>query len=134
MRRKFLKAAIFALIPLMFFSCQRKVKVKGVSLQVNFSEQILTDNLITDIQYKWKTSSDFLKLNRDYKVFVHFWHNNNMLFQDDHFPAISTSKWEAGQEYPPQNGRPARNILIQEGFTSLLLLTNMILSLKDKKT
>ncbi len=99
MRSKFLRAAILALIPLMFFSCQRQVKVKGVSLQVNFSDQTLTDNLMTDIQYKWKTSHDFLKLDRDYKIFVHFWHKNNMLFQDDHFPAIPTSSWEADQEY-----------------------------------
>ena len=52
MNRKFFKVAILALIPLIFFSCQRKVKVKGVSLQVDFSEKTLSDNLMTDIHYK----------------------------------------------------------------------------------
>lgn len=83
-------------------SCQKKAQVKGVDLSAEFSEKTLTDNLITDVQYHWKTTTDFTKVGRDYTVFVHFWHGNNLLFQDDHVPSVPTSQWKPGQEYTYQ--------------------------------
>lgn len=80
-------------------SCQKKAQVRGVELSVGFSEKTLTDNLMTNIQYAWKTASDFTPVAKDYTVYVHFWHGNNLLFQDDHVPGVPTSKWEAGKEY-----------------------------------
>lgn len=79
--------------------CQKKTAVKGVELSVTFSEPTLSDNLITDVEYKWKTNKDFQKLDRDYNIFVHFWHNTNMLVQDDYTPDIPTSQWEKNKEY-----------------------------------
>jgi hypothetical protein len=79
--------------------CQKKTAVKGVELSVTFSEPTLSDNLITDVEYKWKTNKDFQKLDRDYNIFVHFWHNTNMLVQDDYTPDIPTSQWEKSKEY-----------------------------------
>jgi hypothetical protein len=93
---------LLVLVGLLIFvsiSCQKKAQVKGVDLSVDFSEKILSDNLITDVQYHWKTAADFMKVAKDYTVFVHFWHGNNMLFQDDHIPSVPTSQWEPGQEY-----------------------------------
>jgi len=87
------------ILALIAFGCQKKAQVKGVSLSVSFSEPILSDNLITDVEYKWKIGNDFEKLNRDYNIFVHFWHNDNLLIQDDHIPEFPTSKWEKGKEY-----------------------------------
>jgi hypothetical protein len=81
------------------FSCQKKAQVKGIELVVGFSEKTLSDNLITEIQYDWKTTGDYIRLSKDYTVFAHFWHGNNLLFQDDHTPVVPTSKWEPGQEY-----------------------------------
>ncbi|MBP1769055.1 MAG: hypothetical protein H6P98_3170, partial [Candidatus Aminicenantes bacterium] len=80
-------------------ACQKKAQVKGIELAVNFSEKTLTDNLITDVQYDWKTGGDFPKTAKDLTVFVHFWHGSNLLFQDDHMPPVPTSQWEPGQEY-----------------------------------
>ncbi len=80
-------------------ACQKKAQVQGLELQVGFSERNLTDNLITDVQYKWKTTSAFQKLDQDFSVFVHFWHGSNLLLQDDYVPEIPTSKWAANQEY-----------------------------------
>jgi len=80
-------------------SCQKKARVKGVELTVGFSEKTLTDNLITDIEYDWKTLADFVKVGKHLTAYVHFWHGSNMLFQDDHVPPVPTSKWEPGQEY-----------------------------------
>jgi len=99
MKRKILAILLIGIIPIAFFTCKRKTKVEGISLNVTFSESTLSDNLITDIEYRWKTDNEFVKLKQDYNVFVHFWHKNNMLFQDDHFPELPTSKWEPGKEY-----------------------------------
>ncbi len=101
-RRTAVAALVIGLIAFASFSCQKKARVKGVEVTVNFSDKTLTDNLITDIQYAWKTGSDFTPVNKDYTVYVHFWHGDNLLFQDDHIPAVPTSKWEPGQEYKYQ--------------------------------
>jgi hypothetical protein len=93
---------VVGLIGLALPACQKKAQVKGVELSVKFADKTLTDNLITDIQYDWKTSGDFLPVNKDYTVYAHFWHGDNLLFQDDHVPPLPTSKWEPGQEYKYQ--------------------------------
>ena len=96
------KTAIGALIVmtvLISAACRKKTEVKGIELSVNFSDKNLSDNLMTEIQYKWKTSPDFTRLDKDLTVYVHFWHKTNMLFQDDYYPEPATSKWESGKEY-----------------------------------
>lgn len=99
MRRKISITLLVFVLIFASFSCKKKMQVKGVDLEVSFSETPLSDNLITEIQYKWKTASDFERKSHDYYIFVHFWHNNNMLFQDDHIPEVQTSKWEPENEY-----------------------------------
>ncbi len=100
MNKRTIPALLLAgLLVLTSLACQKKAQVKGIDLAVDFSEKTLTDNLITDIQYDWKTSGDFPKTEKDLTVFVHFWHGSNMLFQDDHVPPVPTSQWEPGQEY-----------------------------------
>lgn len=79
--------------------CQKKTTVKGVSLDVTFAEKKLSDNLITDVTYTWKTGKDFEKFDRDFHVFVHFWHNENMILGDDHTPTPATSTWEKNKTY-----------------------------------
>lgn len=84
---------------LVLSGCHKKTAIKGVSLDVAFAENPLSDNLITDVTYAWKTGKDFEKFDRDYHVFVHFWHNDNMILQDDHAPAPATSTWEKDKTY-----------------------------------
>jgi len=83
-------------------TCQKKAQVKGIDLTVGFSDKTLTDNLITEMKYYWKTTGELVKLPKDYTIYVHFWHGSNLLFQDDHAPQVPTSKWETGQEYTYQ--------------------------------
>ena len=101
-RKTSLTLASVGLLLLATLSCQKKTQIEGVELTVGFSAKTLTDNLMTDIQYDWKTGADFVKTGKDLTVFVHFWHGNNMLFQDDHTPPVPTSQWEPGQEYKYQ--------------------------------
>jgi hypothetical protein len=81
------------------FHCNKKSQVQGITLDVTFSEEELSDDLITDIQYQWKTAPGFMKIGQEMQVYVHFWHENNLLFQDDHIPEVPIAEWEADQEY-----------------------------------
>lgn len=99
MMRKISIVIVLMAMVLVSFHCRKKAAVKGVDLEIKFSESPLSDYLITDVQYIWKTDSEFVKVIQDYNIFVHFWHKNNLIFQDDHTPAVTTSKWEPGQEY-----------------------------------
>ncbi|MDD8024951.1 MAG: hypothetical protein PHI34_00435 [Acidobacteriota bacterium] len=90
---------VIGLVAAAAFACHKKTSVMGVDLAVGFGEAKLSDNLITDVIYTWKTSADFKPLDRDYSIFVHFWHKANLIVQDDFTPDVPTSKWEAGKEY-----------------------------------
>jgi len=93
--------AVFLLLIAVFFSfsCRKKPQMKGIEFTVDFSDKNLSDSLITNVEYKWKTTAEFKKMSEDYSVFVHYWHKNNMLFQDDYVPDVPTSKWEPNKEY-----------------------------------
>jgi hypothetical protein len=94
-------AGIFLVIQIAFISlsCKRGAQIKGVELEVSFSEAALSDDLITDMQYRWKTKKNFVEVKEDYYAYVHFWHRYNLLFYDNHSPEIPTSQWEPGKEY-----------------------------------
>lgn len=95
------KTAVVMLIIFMAaisFHCKKKSQVQGITLDVTFSEEELSDDLITDMQYTWKTDPGFVKIGQEMQVYVHFWHNNNLLFQDDHLPETPISEWDADQE------------------------------------
>ena len=99
MKRKMSVWLLIIAVGLTLSACKKAAPVKGVELTVTFSEPALSDNLITDVEYKWKTSDDFVKLDKDYNIFVHFWHNTNNLITDDYIPEVPTTKWEKGKEY-----------------------------------
>lgn len=79
--------------------CKSKARVRGIGLEAAFSDEKLSDNLITEVRYRWQTDAEFEKMNQDMNIFVHFWHKNNLILQDDHLPEVATSLWEAGKEY-----------------------------------
>lgn len=80
-------------------SCKKKLGIKGIFLDITFSDEKLSDDLLIEIQYIWKTDEKFIKMSQDYNVFVNFWHKNNLLCYDDHIPEISTSSWEPEKDY-----------------------------------
>lgn len=90
---------VAAILVVFAFTCKKQTQIEGISLELSFSEEPLTDNLITDMTCVWKTSSEFVKMSQDMNIFIHFWHDNNLLFQADYIPDPPTSAWEANQEY-----------------------------------
>ena len=99
MTRKIAISCLIIASVLAFSACQKKTQVGGVELTVTFAATPLTDNLITDVVYTWKTTDAFVTLDQDFNIFVHYWHKANMLFADDYVLEIPTSKWEKGKEY-----------------------------------
>lgn len=99
MNRKNRLGIVFIAAVLAVAGCRHKTQVAGLSLEVSFAEATLSDNLITDVTYQWKTTPEFAKPDRDYNVFVHFWHNENLLFQDDYTPEPPMTQWEPNKTY-----------------------------------
>ncbi|MBD3413173.1 MAG: hypothetical protein GF421_01925 [Candidatus Aminicenantes bacterium] len=99
MWRKLCAVALSLIFVLVSTNCKRTTSIKGVDVEVTFSEDELSDNLVTDMTFVWETDSEFEGMRRDYNVFVHFWHGDNLLFQADYFPETPTSKWVPNQEY-----------------------------------
>jgi hypothetical protein len=51
-----------------------------------------------EVTYRFQVASDAPVLDRDYRVFVHFVDNDGeMMWADDHPPAVPTTQWKAGQ-------------------------------------
>ena len=99
MLKKIISLSLVSALILISVQCKKKAQVEGISLDVSFSEEKLSDYLITDMTFLWKTTEDYVKTDQDMNVFVHFWHKNNLLLQDDHMPEVATSQWEPGKEY-----------------------------------
>lgn len=79
--------------------CTPDSPVRGIEVEVSFSDTPLTDKLYTEIQYRWRMRSNFKKIDQNLVAFVHFWHGSNLIFHDNHRPEIPVSTWEADQEY-----------------------------------
>ncbi len=99
MNAKLRIAVLIAAAALAAFACKAKTQVEGVDLDVAFGEATLSDNLITDVTYTWKTGGGFKPQDRDYSVYVHFWHNSNLIVQDDYVPDVPTTQWQKDKTY-----------------------------------
>jgi hypothetical protein len=80
-------------------SCQGKKNYQGLSLNISFSEEQLSSDLMTDVTYSWKSDSSFSPPDQEFTVYVHFWHKGTLLITDDHLADPSISSWEPEKEY-----------------------------------
>ena len=90
---------VLLLVTACFFFCRKSSEVKGTELEVSFSESPLSDRLITDVQYRWKTKKNFAGIKQNCRIFVHFWHRNNLILYDNHIPEIPIPQWKPDKEY-----------------------------------
>lgn len=79
-------------------SCKPQNKT-NLSLDLKFKADRLSDDLVTDIQFIWRTDPDFIPKSTKAEVFMLFWHGSNLLHQDYHVPEVPLSEWEPGKEY-----------------------------------
>lgn len=98
MNKKSIIILIIFLVTLSF--CGKKNDTKGIDLSVKMIPGIVTDDLYGKMKFSFSLNEKFTKIEKNYKVFVHFWRikNKEMLFQDDHFTEIDTSKWKKGDK------------------------------------
>ena len=66
MFRKISIILLILIISTVSFSCKKGSVISGLELEVSFSEEKLSDNLVTDIQYTWTTSDEFVKMDQDF--------------------------------------------------------------------
>jgi len=96
------KSIIILLILLVALSfCGKKSDTKGIDLKVKMIPGAVTDDLYGKMKYSFDLSEKFAGIEKNYKVFVHFWRikNKEMLFQDDYFPEAETSSWKKGDKF-----------------------------------
>lgn len=92
---------IFLLAILMTVTfCSKKKDTKGIDLDLKLLPGMVTDDLYGKMKYSFEPGGKFETLQKNYKIFVHFWRINNkeMLLQDDHFTDVETTKWEKGKK------------------------------------
>ncbi|MEN8152443.1 MAG: hypothetical protein ABFR75_00345 [Acidobacteriota bacterium] len=99
MNKKILIIFILAILMTMTF-CSKKKDTKGIELDLKLIPGMVTDDLYGKMKYSFEPGDKFEAIQKNYKVFVHFWRINNkeMLFQDDHFPMVELTKWEKGKK------------------------------------
>ena len=90
---------LLLLVTAFFLFCRKSSEVKGAELELNFSESPLSDRLVVDVQYRWKTKNNFAGIDQKCHIFVHFWHRNNLILHDNHVPEIPVPQWEPDKEY-----------------------------------
>ncbi len=100
MIRKKRRLLFFVLtIAVVIVGCRQDSPVRGIEVEVSFSDTPLTDKLYTEIQYTWRMKRNFKKIDQNLVAFVHFWHGSNLIFHDNHRPEIPVSTWEPSQAY-----------------------------------
>ncbi len=98
MNKKSIIVLLIVLVTLSF--CGKKKDTKGIDLTVTVVPKKVTDDLYGKMNYSFKFNEKFTKLDKKYKVFVHFWRikNKEMLLQDDHFTETDTTAWKTGSK------------------------------------
>ncbi len=100
MIRKKISLLFFVLAVVVFIvGCGPGSPVRGIEVEVSFSDSPLTDKLYTEIQYTWRMKRNFKRIDQNLVAFVHFWHGSNLIFHDNHRPEMPVSTWEPSQEY-----------------------------------
>ncbi len=99
MKRWPVLAFLLALIAFLFSPCRRHSAVKGLQLSVAFSARALTDNLFTDVTFRFKTSAAFDKLDEPLQVFAELRGQERLVVADSFVPTVPTTGWLPGKEY-----------------------------------
>lgn len=78
--------------------CSKKNDNRGVLLDVEILPEMVTDFSFIKMKYNFNVSDKFSPLDKNYKLFVHFWRPKlkEMLLQDDHSLPTDTTAWKAG--------------------------------------
>jgi len=90
---------LLVLATLLFSPCRRPPGVKGLGLSVSFSDRALTDNLFTDITFRFRTGPSFAGFADSLEVFADLRHRGLRLAGDAFLPDVPATDWQPGREY-----------------------------------
>jgi hypothetical protein len=92
-------AILLVLAAVLSWPCRKQTGVRGIDLAVVFSNRILTDNLFTEVTYRFRMTPSFAPLTEDHHVVAELVVHGRPVFRDEFEPPIPTSKWEGGRQY-----------------------------------
>jgi hypothetical protein len=92
-------AVLIVLIALLSLPCPTAPGIKGLDLGITFSSRALTDNLFTDLTFRFKTTSDFAPFTEDLTVVSRYLYRGRVLTEDIYAPPVPTSKWRPDGTY-----------------------------------
>jgi hypothetical protein len=92
-------AVLLVLIALLSLPCPSRPGIRGLGLAVTFSNRALTDNLFTDVTFRFRTTPDFAPFTEDLAVVSRYLYRGRILAQDVYKPPVPTSKWGPDKTY-----------------------------------
>lgn len=99
------KTGIFLLSTLSCFfifslmACDSSGPVRGLAVNVVFSDRTLTDDLVTNLRVKYITTASFQTLDKDYRIVAVADWQGRILFRENLEPETPTSRWQASRVY-----------------------------------
>jgi hypothetical protein len=91
-------ALLLVLAALLSWPCRKQTGLRGVEVSIGFSNRVLTDNLFTEVTYRFKTDASFAPLAEDHRVLTRLVDRGQPVVEDEFDPPVPTSKWVPGKD------------------------------------
>lgn len=92
-------SALSALIMVSLPACENKSSVRGLVVNPEFSDKVLSDNLVTKLRVKFITTSAFQPSEKDYRIVAEADWQGKFLFKESLDLQPPTSKWLPNRVY-----------------------------------
>ncbi|MGQ9800131.1 MAG: hypothetical protein ACUVRL_00465 [Candidatus Saccharicenans sp.] len=80
-------------------ACEKKPPLKGLAINVSFSERVLTDDLVTRLKVKYITTAAYQPLEQEYRIVAVALFQGQILFRENLDPEVPASRWQANRVY-----------------------------------
>lgn len=90
---------LLILLLLLLSSCLERLPVRGLAINVIFSDRVLTDDLVTKLRVKYITTAGFQPFDRDYRVVAVATWRDKILMREGLEPQTPPIKWQANRVY-----------------------------------
>ncbi len=92
--------ALFILLPASaFLACRPAPAFKGLTLVVSFASRTLTDDLFTDMTFRFRTDASFTPPAGAHRVVAEFSSHGRLVFRIAFRPPRAVETWTSGKEY-----------------------------------
>lgn len=95
----FLRLGLASLCLWTLVACEKKLPLKGLAINVSFSERVLTDDLVTGLKVKFITTAAFQPPEQEYRIVAVALLQGRILFKESLDPESPASRWQANRVY-----------------------------------